>query len=151
MLFLLPSRRSWVWYGPNLRPSARGLVGTSSAIPPILLHLVGSYPMRCQAARQDRAPVREQLGTRTHLPQVLERLILYRALLATPSLPSDPFTGYRSCNFSRIRMKTSQRPAYEALSLICSRDRWHRRCLFAHGRAPRSRVLKLSERLVRNN
>lgn len=148
MLFLLPSRRSRVWYGPNLRPSARGLVGTSSVIPPILLHLVGSHPPKCQAAHQDSAPVCEQLGTRTHLLRVLERLILYQTLLATPSLPSDPFTGYRSCNFSRIRMKTSQRPVSEALLLICSRDR---RCLFAHGRAPRSRVLKLSERLVRNN
>lgn len=146
MLSPFPSRRSWVWYTLNLCLNVRS---PNSTIPPILLHLVASHPLRCQAAHQYSVPIPEQLGTWTHLLRVLERLVLYRTSPAIPTLPSDPFAGYRSCNFSRIRTKTSQRPASEVLLLLYSRDRWQWRCPFTHGRAPRSRVLKLSERLVR--
>ncbi|KAG0705334.1 hypothetical protein DFH29DRAFT_292812 [Suillus ampliporus] len=85
----------------------------------------------------------------TPLLRVLEQLLLmYRPLRRVPSLLSNPFPGYRSCSFSRIRTKTPRRPASKVL-LLCSRDRPQWRCLFAHGHAQRSRVPKLSERLVR--
>lgn len=147
MLSPSPNRQSWVWRIINLDLNVGGPMRTNSTIPPILLYLVGSRPLIYRAAHQDSVPVREQLGTWTHLLQVLERLILYRLPVA-PTPPIDPFTGYRSCNFSRIQTKTSQRPASEALLLLCYRDRWQQKRPFAHGRAPRSRVLKLSERLV---
>lgn len=137
MLSPLHSCQSWVWHMPNLRLNVGRPMGTNLTIPPVLLHLVGNHPLRYQVAHQDSAQVRKQLDTWTHLLRALEWLVLYQALPATPTLPSDPSIGYQSCNFSRIRTKTSQRPASEALLLICPRDRLQRRCPFAHGRAQR--------------